>query len=432
MLNKKAKSTKKSRERRYFEHQIERLHDDLNQKNTCVCTSVWTGSMVNGYWKEVTQMTRMGNVSKVVVGRGKRPILFRGAIVAFGNPDDREYDAVPESYFRIEVPCHAKHGFHNTAIGQPATKQTGICYTVGEESTGYIKIQWHSNKEEVWIFANRVEDTYCGKRKSNPTDRFAPTLIKHARKAISPPLNNIFYPIYKTNMTIFYSLFYKNKMKKVMKKNMKCIKDLIGLADVEWRLHQAVLMTNNLDGKTTIIRSAPRFPTLETSLIFDILRDNLHGSLGKDVNNELSIQLPEDGNDQMSPIYLDGIADWVERKHQYEREQKLSAKWIKRKAVSGMCKFPQCDANVHTAFVKCGFCYKHGPKELKKCKKCSLRARKRKGSLCGFCFKEAQNADEGDKNGGPTGLLSKCDVCLIRNARMSGGRCSHCLGMINT
>jgi hypothetical protein len=41
------------------------------------------------------------------------------------------------------------------------------------------------------------------------------------------------------------------------------------------------------------------------------------GSLGKDVNNELSIQLPEDGNDQMSPIYLDAIADLVERKYQY-------------------------------------------------------------------------------------------------------------------
>ena len=59
--------------------------------------------MVNGCWKEVTQMTRMGNVSKVVVGQGKRPILFHGAIVAFGNPDDRECDAVSESYFRIEV-----------------------------------------------------------------------------------------------------------------------------------------------------------------------------------------------------------------------------------------------------------------------------------------------------------------------------------------
>jgi hypothetical protein len=240
------------------------------------------------------------------------------------------------------------------------------------------------------------------------------------------------YSLYKKNMKIFYSFFYQDKMKEEMKKNMKCIKDLIGLADVEWRLHQAVLMTNNLDGKTTIIRSAPRFPTLETSLIFDILRDNLHGSLGKDVNNELSIQLPEDGNDKMSPIYLDGITDWVERKHQYEREQELSAKWIKRKSVSGRCKFPQCDANVHTAFVKCGFCYKHGPKEAKKCKKCNLRDRRRKGSLCRPCFKEAQNEEEGDKNSGPTVLLSKCEVCKTRNARMSGGRCSHCLGMINT
>jgi hypothetical protein len=176
----------KNRERRNFERQIKRLHDDHNQKNTCVCTSMWTGSMVNGCWKEVTQMTPMGNVSKVVVGRGKRPILFHGAIVAFGNPADREYDAVPESYFRREDPCHAKHSFHHTAVGQPATKQTGTLYFVGEESTGYIKIQWHSNKEEVWIFANRVEDTYCGKRKSNPTDRFAPTLIKHARKEIPP------------------------------------------------------------------------------------------------------------------------------------------------------------------------------------------------------------------------------------------------------
>jgi len=183
MLNKKAESTKKSRKRQKYEQQIRLLSDDHIQKKICV----WTGSMVDGYWKEVTQMTRMGDVSKVVGGRGKRPILFHGAIVALSNPKDREYDAVPSSYFKTEVPCHAKHGSHHGAVGQPATKLTGICYTVAKESTGYIKIQWHSDKAIVWIAANRVEDNFRGKRKSNTTDRFAHTVIKHARKVTLPP-----------------------------------------------------------------------------------------------------------------------------------------------------------------------------------------------------------------------------------------------------
>ena len=64
MLNKKAESTKKCRERQKYEQQIRLLSDDHIQKKICV----WTGSMVDGYWKEVTQMTRMGDVSKVVGG----------------------------------------------------------------------------------------------------------------------------------------------------------------------------------------------------------------------------------------------------------------------------------------------------------------------------------------------------------------------------
>ena len=72
MLNKKAEHTKKCRERKRYEQQIELLRDDRNQKKTCV----WTSSMVDGYWKEVTQMKRMGKVSKVVVRQGKHPIFF--------------------------------------------------------------------------------------------------------------------------------------------------------------------------------------------------------------------------------------------------------------------------------------------------------------------------------------------------------------------
>ena len=88
---------------------------------------------------------------------------------------------------------------------------------------------------------------------------------------------------------------------------MKYIKDLIRLADVEWRLHWAVLITNKLDGKATMIRCAPRFLTLETSLIFDILRENLYARIRKNVDNALLIQRPEDGNDQKSPVHLDAI-----------------------------------------------------------------------------------------------------------------------------
>ena len=109
-------------------------------------------------------------------------------------------------------------------------------------------------------------------------------------------------------------------MKKEMRKNIECIKDLIALADVEWRLHWADAMTTKMDGKATMICSAPRFPILEISLTFDILRHNLFGSIGKDVDNALFIIRKEGGNDLTSPMYLDVISDLVEGRDHDQRK----------------------------------------------------------------------------------------------------------------
>ncbi len=89
---------------------------------------------------------------------------FRGAIVRFGEPKDRNYNTVSESNFRVKAPCYAKQCEKETAENLiPKTRLsgmvTGTCNKGKEsaKSTGYVLIQWCFGKTK-WIAYNRVRE----------------------------------------------------------------------------------------------------------------------------------------------------------------------------------------------------------------------------------------------------------------------------------
>ena len=111
-------------------------------------------------------MTRIGMVrNKAILHENKggnvkayKPHNFSGAIVAFGDPTDRNYQAIPESHFKVKVPCYAKHASNVEAKPINAHRLNGICETVhveGRKSEGWVYVQW-SNNETQWLPSQQV------------------------------------------------------------------------------------------------------------------------------------------------------------------------------------------------------------------------------------------------------------------------------------
>ncbi len=79
---------------------------------------VFVVDIIHGKWQDAIQLTEMGEVFRVRKKNGENTKYckkFRGAIVRFGKPKDRNYNAVPESNFRIKVPCYANQCGKETA-----------------------------------------------------------------------------------------------------------------------------------------------------------------------------------------------------------------------------------------------------------------------------------------------------------------------------
>ncbi len=68
--------------RKVFEEQIEKLNNDngLFVKERHVM--VWKGSIIEGEWRDTTQLTPMGKVRQLRQ-KGKKAVFFHGAIVTF-------------------------------------------------------------------------------------------------------------------------------------------------------------------------------------------------------------------------------------------------------------------------------------------------------------------------------------------------------------
>ncbi len=98
------------------------------------------------------------------------------------------------------------------------------------------------------------------------------------------------------------------------------------------------------------------------SLIFDIIRGNLKGALGKHVYDELGVR-HGDGN-----CYLDAVSGMVNGVVHNTRSQHLKIQQQKRRTP---CKVSWCESIKHYQFGKDGLFYKHSDKSKKRlCNEC--------------------------------------------------------------
>jgi len=133
--------------RKIFQKQIDQLAKERKADPLKPKVKVFVGTMRDGKWRDATQLTNMGQVY-LPPRIGCKRVMFRGAIVAFGDPESRDFSAVPESNFMIDSPCYAKHGGQSTAKILVAKKITGICHQNAGDSTGYIMVRWSNGETQ--------------------------------------------------------------------------------------------------------------------------------------------------------------------------------------------------------------------------------------------------------------------------------------------
>jgi len=289
---------KLSRHRKIMEAQIPK-----SRQETAV--NVFVGDISHGVWRDAIQVTEMGEVYRVGTKNGENTKYrkkFRGAIVRFGETKDRNYDAVPESNFRVKVPCYAKQCGKETAENLiPATRLSGMVVSKGNEgkevakSTGYVLIQWN-NGEKQWVASNRVRDLVVdsGRRQSKPTARFVPGKCEIEEKTDDhawPPMSSKEW----ADIQEYYDYFAGSRQLLVEKGKVEdgpnsireeldfhsmphTIEEMIKKAKEKWHSIQVVKqMKKVIEVDRPMIRPAPApvHPTIQLSLVFDAIRGDI-------------------------------------------------------------------------------------------------------------------------------------------------------------
>jgi hypothetical protein len=414
--------SKKKYERKHFERQIKQLTGDISfhEKGE---VSIWEGGREDGRWIQVTQLTPMCQVRGVGI-RGHHARSFRGAIVAIGKRKDREYRAVREEFFKIEKPCHAPFETHDTALEYPATMWTGTCPIGG--ACGYVFVdfgRWNGELHRRWVPAERVRRLDNSNRNRKPVVRLGfeeeQTKIEkdHSMFGEGNPGN---INAAEDDVIAHYKFFKEEDMQE----RPAYYQELIQRANVKWgqymriselRHNAAQIDKPEKERVPFVTRSTPASKYTEMSLVFDIFRGELRGSLSKDrVDDVLGVN-HADGNP-----YLSAVASILKCKEQKERSKMLTIQKNTRKVP---CKVDGCKSFVHYQFAKYGVCYKHADDEYKKkCIDCHKNLQMRKGGLCRRCYgrREIKTEVKATSEG-------MCSICKVRSARASGGRCTSCL-----
>ena len=327
---------------------------------------IWNGNSARGDWTSVTQLTAMGQVKNRKLKRGGKPaVVFHGAIVAFGDALEGNYYAIPSSRFECKVVCYAKKGLNNMAMQFVAKRLTGIIdfsltYNVGNQltgiidfsrehdfcssSTGFVLVEW-DNKEKDWIPGCHVEDI---------------GIIQQRKKRCPPPkpLNVVPFPSSNNkNVKTYYKFFSHETISGKGYGPVKLIQD----ADLMWLQHSACNIMSDFGITNIIIPARPNVPYLELSLIFDMLRGDISGSVGDNVDKALKIKQPEIATME----YANAIQGWLFDSLETQRKMKMRNISHKRKTGNGTCSMDGCKTNVHTLFAKSCVCYHHAPKSLK-------------------------------------------------------------------
>ena len=473
---------KRFRLRTMYESQIKDIEGEVGSfsKEVLIMVLKWENGVRSGNFQKMTQMTHIDMVrNKAPLHANKngnikayKPHTFRGAIVAFGDPKDRNYQAIPESHFQVKVPCYAKHASHGKAKPITAHRLTGICDTVhveGRESVGWVYVQWENNETD-WLPSHQVVGVFVT---DNGRERRGPSSAKGNDDIANDVIANSDRPQNKGDkqkVDTYYSPFasyikaHAEEQKKKEKgaksgntngvalgKGKEDMNDASGVVlsvvhpsfsvptkhiatmgkTQEEELHEwlrseipnitelvhrgneywAVSEVGRYFSQSKPPRPPPDSETIHTSFLYDVLRGNIRGCIA---HMDSAFQFSDEehqAHEWGAPsAYIHLICDPA-RQAQAVRRQK------KRKRTIRFCKVDKCKSCVHGIFWKEGVCYSHGNAEKKLCKKCKRSTSSRYGGLCRTCF-------QGGVNKKGKGL---CVMCGTREPKRTGGRYNICI-----
>jgi len=146
-MEKDQEKMKRYRKRQMYEKQIETLEGGVGKFAEKV--DVWVSDIKTGSFQKLTQVTRMANVrnmspfllSKNLKPANLKPAQFQGDIVALGKLEDRNYKAIPESYFKVNEPCSAQQAVTGNAKYSDAQRQSDVCHPVKGVTGGWVRVK---------------------------------------------------------------------------------------------------------------------------------------------------------------------------------------------------------------------------------------------------------------------------------------------------
>ena len=393
-----------------------------------------------GNFQKVTQMTRIGMVrNKAPLHENKngnvkayKPHKFFGAIVAFGDPKYRNYEAIPESHFKVKVSCYAKQPSHSEAKPMIADRLTGICETVhveGRKSEGWVYVQWPNN-ETQWLPSQQVVGdlvTDNKRERRGPSPAKGNDVIANSGRPMTKPDKDKLHTYYSpfASYVKAHAEEHKKNEKGALGKeeedmtpeeevhewlgsNIPNIAELVSKGDQHWHVSEIVRLYSKI--KSVGPRPSPNFETIQTSFLYDVLRGNIRGCIA-DV--DLAFQV---GDVERKTQDRSGPSPYIHLICHAATKEKVVRRQKKRKRTMPLCKVNDCKSCVHTQFLKDGVCYHHGEEEKKLCKHCK-RTSSRHGGLCRSCYEDRVNKKE-------KGL---CVICQTREPKKTGGKCNICI-----
>lgn len=356
-------------------------------------------------FERVTQCTPMctvWNSSK----QGQNVEKFYGAIVKL---DNGCYRAVPESEFMVNVPCWAKHGVQDTSNLCLTQRLTGTIKLFGGDS-GHKLICWcQTRKEWEWVPLGRigqdaVNQTFAKRNRQAPLRL---VLTQHGKR--SPITTSCPPPLCVKNekMELFMKLLHQ---KYSFGNGKEQGQDLVTTETIEEAPNVAELPevkeiieeTNNAyeehqkklgkkKNASTFNRNALNIATLDLSVTFEIIKGNVKGSLGNEVNKAFGIK-PEDKQD--CHLYMNAMQSTVILPGPPHKKKKK------------VCREEGCTTYVHRDVSKHGTCWKHCPdNELKRSinakRKTNNKEQQKTLPMCSCC--ESRRV--------PNSNHKRCDVC---------------------
>jgi hypothetical protein len=305
-------------------------------------------------FENVTQCTPMclvSNKSKT----GQKIEKFYGAIVQLGN----SYRAVPESEFMVEkVQCWARHGVQATSQLCLARRLTGTIQLYGGD-IGHKLISWSDKRQEwewvpLWRIGEDVLDfTYTTRKRSAPVrlsemQHEKHTPCKHHKK--SNTHEEKYMEILREHNSFSKEPETVEEGPKVAQ--LPQVKDIIQKTNTAHNAYKEE--QKKLGKKTPTLDNA----TLDLSIMFEIIKGNVKGSLGEEINKALGIK-PEEKQD--CHLYMNAIQSTVMNSAGNSLDTVEMGKKGPRQKNKKVCSKEGCTTKVHTAMSKHGTCWKHCP-----------------------------------------------------------------------